>query len=221
MRVLPAIVSLALVVPSWAAPPKEHEVKPGGFARLSVDGASKATVLWDVKPDPIQQDEIAGVLVFTGNVGTEYLATAIVIDFEKKTAEKLRHVVRFGGAPVPPTPPPPVPGPDVPPLPPDNPPALSKAADGMLAVDRKRLASALRVAASKMDRAATRGDGEAVLAAEVERANVVVHDGLRESIAAALNAACPSEPARTPLTDRDRAALGAVLKMLADQLEAR
>jgi len=91
----------------------DHEIKPGGFASLRIEGAGK-TVLWDVYPEPVQVEEIAGVLVFTGNHGTRYLAVATVIDFKAESAAKVRHWVTFGGSPepIPPGPgPSPIPGP--------------------------------------------------------------------------------------------------------------
>lgn len=193
----------------------DHEVKPGGFAKLSVEGAGK-TVIWYVSPKPIQQDTIAGVLVFTGT--GEYTVTAVAVDFEKKTIEQTEHTVRFGAAPGPGPAPPPPPGPDVPPLPPDNPPAVAAAASGMLAVDRARLSSALRVAGAKMERAANRGDAKAILAAEVERANVVVHEALAAALEAALSAVVPDEPAGAALTPSQRAGLADVLRKAADSL---
>lgn len=76
----------------------DTEVKQGGFAVLTVEGAGK-TVIWTVSPEPIQDLELAGVLVFTGFPGTPYTATAIVIDFDKKTVEKAKQTVRFSGVP--------------------------------------------------------------------------------------------------------------------------
>jgi hypothetical protein len=114
-----AVFTLA-ACPAAAQGPRvrgEAEVKAGGFARLSVEGAGK-TVLWTVTPQPIQDEEISGELVFTGERGTEYVATAIVIDFDAKTATKLKHTVRFLGVGPGPSPPP-GPGPEpVPPVPP-------------------------------------------------------------------------------------------------------
>lgn len=111
LKTLPTLVLLA-VVPPLAAAPKivgSHEVQPGGFAVLDVEGAGK-TVIWSITPEPIQDREFSGTLVFTGRPGIDYTATAIIIDFEKKTAEKLKHTVRFLGDPSPPVPP----GPDPP-----------------------------------------------------------------------------------------------------------
>lgn len=118
------LVLLLIVWPASAQPRKvtgDHEVRPGGFASLRVEGAGR-TVLWDVYPPPVQVEEIEGVLVFTGTAGTDYQATATVIDFDKKTVERLRHSVRFSGAPPPPTPPTPPTPPDPPPKPPEPPP---------------------------------------------------------------------------------------------------
>lgn len=94
-RALLPFLVLALAAPAVAAPKivGESEVKAGGFARLSIEGGK--TAIWSVTPTPTQEEEIAGVLVFTGAAGVEYTATAVVIDFEAKTAAKVRHVVRF------------------------------------------------------------------------------------------------------------------------------
>lgn len=106
-------------VASATAAPKitgDNEVKPGGFAILTID--AKASVAWDVYPEPIQYAEIAGVVVFTGQPGIRYLAVATVIDFEAKTFTKVRHWVVFSGGPLPvppgPTPVPPGPTPPAP-----------------------------------------------------------------------------------------------------------
>src|SRR5262245_30388119 len=110
MRSAAVLLVLTLAVAAPAAPRLvgDSEVKPGGFALLAVEGAGK-TVLWTVTPEPVQEAELAGSLVFTGKAGTTYTATAILIDFERKTAEKLKHAVRFLG-------PGPDPGPGPPPV---------------------------------------------------------------------------------------------------------
>ena len=115
-----ALSVLAILLVAWPAHAQrkiagDHDVRPGGFAVLRVEGAGK-TVLWTVTPNPIQEEEIGGSLVFTGQPGGEYTATAIVIDFEAKTAEKLRHAVRFAGST-----PPPGPGPTPPDTKPPDP----------------------------------------------------------------------------------------------------
>ncbi len=113
------LLSLVVVASAFAAPRVvgDTEVRAGGFAKLAVPGEPGQTVAWDdITPAPIQQDEVGGFLVFTGEPGTTYTVKALVIDFEKKTFVRVRHTVRFGGI-VPPVPPP---GPD-PPKPPTPP----------------------------------------------------------------------------------------------------
>jgi len=125
-KALSAMLGLLLCAALACAQPKivgDHEVERGGFAILNIDGAGK-TVLWTITPDPIQEAEIVGTLVFTGVPGGRYTATAVVIDFDAKTAIKLRHVVTFAGKPEP-IPPGPQPGPD-PPKPDPTPPIAGK-----------------------------------------------------------------------------------------------
>jgi hypothetical protein len=124
MRPAALFLALALSVPAAAAHKVTGpaEVKAGGFAQLSLEGAGKPTVIWSVSPEPVQDSELFGVLVFTGRPGVEYTATAIVIDFAAQTFEKVKYTVRFLGGPAPPDPPgPKPPTPPVPPVP--DPPA--------------------------------------------------------------------------------------------------
>jgi hypothetical protein len=137
----------------------DTQIQPFSFARLAIKGNNK--VIWDVTPDPVRLEEIAGELVFSGYPGETYRATATIVDFEGKTVKRSRKTVHFlplpappGPGPLPPGPLPPGPTP-VPPGPapvPPQPSALEQevrsAAPTWLAADYSKLAIAVRRAAT-------------------------------------------------------------------------
>lgn len=117
-KTLSPIFALFVVAASACAAPQisgDQQVKPGGFALLTLTGADAA--IWDCSPEPIQAAEIAGSFVFTGVPGTTYNVRAIIIDFAAKKIDRVRYTVVFLGGPGP-GPAPPVPPGPVPPIPP-------------------------------------------------------------------------------------------------------
>lgn len=123
LAVVLATTAATAQVPKTAAPTKAKAVlkaapvKPGGFADITAPVPTGASVLWRITPTPIQKAEglPAGRLIFSGEPGTTYNASAVVIDFEKKTVEEVEYSVPFPGELIPPPkkkdPPPPPPPP--------------------------------------------------------------------------------------------------------------
>lgn len=85
-------------------------VPEGGFADHTIPVPEGAAVIWRFSPTPIQKakDLPAGRIIFTGEKGKTYTATAIIVDFNKKTVTDADYLFTFGGKPVPPVDPPPV-----------------------------------------------------------------------------------------------------------------
>jgi hypothetical protein len=200
-----------------------HEVRAGGFAQLSID--SNKSVIWTVTPEPIQETELFGTLIFTGHAGIDYTATAVVIDFEAKRAEKVKHTVRFAGGPSPPVPPVP---PD--PIPPVDPlvTAIRTAAkaDGWPAAKLAAYASGYRNAVGFIP---THGDevGRMLDAATLALAKAL-GDGVRvpTNVRAVvgvelttLDSIIPTSDRERALTDEDRQQVRALFSRLAAALE--
>jgi hypothetical protein len=131
----------------------ERNVQEYGFAELSVN--TPAAVIWQVYPKPVMKVVRSNVLYFSGPPGVEYLVTAVVFDFDKRTADQVEVTVSFAGKqPLPP--PPPIPPPDVDPL--VN--GIQTAANDETTEERKllpKLAELYRDAQAKVDGAATWG----------------------------------------------------------------
>jgi hypothetical protein len=141
----------------------DTQIQPFSFARLAIKGSNK--VIWDVTPDPVRLEEIAGELVFSGLPGETYRATATIVDFEGKTVKRSRKTVHFlplpgpipppGPGPLPPGPVPPGPTPVPPgPAPVPQPSALEQeiraAAPTWAAADYAKMAIAIRRAATML-----------------------------------------------------------------------
>jgi hypothetical protein len=134
----------------------DTQIQPFSFARLAIKGSNK--VIWDVTPDPVRLEEIAGELVFSGLPGETYRATATIVDFEGKTVKRSRKTVHFLPLPGPIPPPGPVPPGPTPvppgPAPVPQPSALEQeiraAAPTWAAADYSKLAIAIRRAATML-----------------------------------------------------------------------
>lgn len=161
MRSLTALIALVLATNAWAAPriTGPVQVQAGGFAELSVDGAKPGTVFWLlVTPEPTQQDEIGGVLVFTGTPGTTYTVMAVVVDFDAKSMTKVRQQVTFLSAPGPVPPPGPPPTPPTPADPLVSALKAAAATDNWPAAKLAALSIGFKVAAGRVESQTTRED---------------------------------------------------------------
>lgn len=87
------------VVALFGAEPKLIPV--GGYVDHKIDVPKGAAVIWRITPAPVQRstDLEPGRVIFSGEKGTKYTATAITVDFDKKTVTDADYEFLFAGSP--------------------------------------------------------------------------------------------------------------------------
>jgi hypothetical protein len=209
------------------------DVQPGGFAKLTVDGADPNAVIWNVSPEAVQDDTIAGTFVFTGERGKTYTVVALVaeVDFAAKAVKftKLKQTVRFLGEPgpvppVPPTPPGPTPPPDPPPLDPLAAALKSAAAaDGIGSDGLRSLVAAFTAVADLTKNRSTVADLQTtldgVLVKAVPKKPAATWAVLTKELAA-LEAVAPTDRPDKVLSDADKTTAADLFRKLAGACKA-
>lgn len=186
-------------------------------------------VIWDVFPEPEEYQEIGGAVVFAGPPGTVYVVKALVIDFDKKTKERSRVVVKFAGDVVPPKPVDPVNPTPIDPKPPAPVDAFTTKILAAYAKEQspnkaalvKGFAAAYREKATEAKTTTTARFIDFMLLLEASRAAVDagVLTEIRSAISAELNTLLPTT-VTTPLDDAGRQLLATQMARVATALEA-
>lgn len=157
------LLLLACVGAELAGP---SQVDTYRLAEIRLEGATESTqAIWDVRPAGCDFQEQGHKLVLTGKPG-DYEVEAIVVDFDARTLQRLRHNVVIGKPGPGPKPPEPDPDPEPGPKPPPELSELSKKvaewANGYPVADRKALAAAHRNSANAISSSMSPEDAEKV-----------------------------------------------------------
>lgn len=83
---------------------KSDPIPDGGYVDFTIEVPKGASVIWRISPAPVQRTTglPAGRLIFGGKKGTTYVATAIIVDFDKKEVTDADYEFVFGGVAPPP-----------------------------------------------------------------------------------------------------------------------
>lgn len=96
------LLALLLAATAFGQPP--IAVPEGGFADHTIAVPKGASVIWRFSPNPVQKANglPPGRIIFAGEKGKTYTATAIIVDFDAKTVTDADYLFTFGGETVPP-----------------------------------------------------------------------------------------------------------------------
>ena len=227
MMRLACLAVLLLTSAAMADVTIQGNLAPKRVAILTVKESKDA--IWDVYPEPEEYAEIGGGVVFAGAPGTVYTVKALVIDFEKKTKERGRVVVKFAGDVVPPKPVDPVNPTPIDPKPPAPVDAFTTKILAAYAKEQapnkaalvKGFAAAYREKATEAKTTTTARFIDFMLLLEASRAAVDsgVLTEIRLAISAELNTLLPTT-VTTPLDDAGRQLLATQMARVATALEA-
>lgn len=99
MRLFTAVIWFLFLVPSLHAQHPKVVVPAGQFVDQKIEVPKDVAIIWDISPLPVQEATGLedGRIIFIGEPGKTYVATAFKVDFVNKKVSKDRYEYTFAG----------------------------------------------------------------------------------------------------------------------------